>query len=173
MQVTPTTWYSGTPEPDGFKHDIPGAALLVTLNGPAQAMPVETGQFRWTRPTLDVLPGEDVVARIGEALPTVRARDHLVRLAVTGRLPLAKKTALEANLKARGPDFGWFEADVAGLSVDALPEDLDQIDRAGALRQAAEVLMSESLNPGLSQSDRDIASIALARLYALTEEVRA
>jgi len=173
MQVAPTTWYSGTPEPDGFKHDVPGTALSVTLDGLAKVTPVETGQFRWTRPTLDVLPGEDIVARIADAMPTVRARDHLVRLVVTGRLPLAKKTALEADLEAREPDFGWFEADLDGLSVEALPEDLDEIDRAGALRQAAEGLMSESLNPGLNQSDRDIASAALARLYAITQELRA
>lgn len=173
MQVAPTTWYSGTPEPDGFKHDVPGAALLVVLDGPAQVTRVETAQFRWTRPALDLLPGEDVAARLASALPTARARDHLVRLTVTGRLPLADRAALEADLAARIPDFGWFAADMAALSVEALPEDLDQIDRVGALRQAAEVLMSETLDPALTQSDRDIASAALARLYALTQEVRA
>lgn len=173
MQVTPTTWYSGTPEPDGFKHDVPGAALLVMIDGPAKVTRVEVGQFRWTRPTLDVLPGEDVAARIAAALPTVRARDHLVRLVVSGRLPLAERTALDADLKAREPDFGWFEPDLDSLSVEALPEDLDQIDRAGALRQAAEALMAESIDAGLSQSDRDLATSALARLYALAQEVRA
>ena len=122
---------------------------------------------------MDVLPGEDVASSIAAALPTVRARDYLVRLVVTGRLPLAERTALEANLVASKPEFGWFELDVAGLQVQALPEDLDQIDRAGALRQAAEELLDESNDLRLSQSDRDIASSALARLYALTQEVRA
>lgn len=173
MQVTPATWYSGTPEPDGFKHDVPAAALLVTLEGPAQVTRVETAQFRWTRPALDLLPSEDITARLAAALPTARARDHLVRLTVTGRLPLADHAALQADLDARAPDFGWFAADLSALTVEALPEDLDQIDRAGALRQAAEVLLAESGDTGLSQSDRDIASAALARLYALTQEVRA
>lgn len=172
IQVTLATWYSGTPEPDGFKHDVPGAALLVALDGPAQVMRTETAQFRWTRPAFDLLPGEDVAARLAAALPTARARDHLVRLTVTGRLPLAERAALEADFEARAPDFGWFAADLSALSVEALPEDLDQIDRAGALRHAAEVLMVESLNPGLSQSDRDIASAALARLYSLAQAVR-
>jgi len=173
MQVTPATWYSGTPEPDGFKHDTPGAALLVTLDGTAQVARVETAQFRWTRPALDLLPGEDVVGRVAAALPTIRARDHLVRLTVTGRLPLADRAALEADLAARAPDFGWFAGDLAALAVEALPEDLDQIDRAGALRQAAEVLLAEAGDMTLSQTDRDSASAALARLYALTQEVRA
>lgn len=173
MQVTPATWYSGTPEPDGFKHDVPGAALLVTLDGPAQVTRVETAQFRWTRPSLDLLPGEDITARLVAALPATRARDHLVRLTVTGRLPLADRAALEADLDARAPDFGWFAADLSDLAAEALPEDLDQIDRAGALRQAAEVLLAEAGDTDLSQTDRDIASAALARLYALTQEVRA
>lgn len=173
MQVTPNTWYSGTPEPDGFKHDTPGAALMVTLAGSAEVTPVETAQFRWRRPTLDLLPGEDVTARLAAALPQSRARDHLLRLAVTGRLPLADRAALEAGLAARAPDFGWFAADLSALAIEALPEDLDQIDRAGALRQAAEVLLAEAGDTTLSQSDRDTASAALARLYALSQEVRA
>jgi len=173
MRVTPATWYSGTPEPDGFKHDSPGAALLVTLDGPAQAVPVETGHLRWMRPALDLLPGEDVSTRLAAALPQTRARDHLLRLTVTGRLPLAERAALEADLAARAPDFGWFAADLSALAVEALPEDLDQIDRAGALRQAAEVLLAEVGDLTLGQAERDTAAAALARLYALTQEVRA
>lgn len=172
MQVTPATWYSGTPEPDGFKHDVPGTALLVKLDGPAQVTRVETGQFRWARPALDLLPGEDVAARIAAALPTARARDHLVRLTITGRLPLADHAALETDLAARAPDFGWFGADLSALTVEALPDDLDQIDRAGALRQAAEALLAESADMALGQADRDTAAAALARLYVLSQEVR-
>lgn len=173
MQVTPATWYSGTPEPDGFKHDAPGAALLVTLDGPAKVTPIDTAQFRWHRPALDLLSGDDFARRLAAALPQARARDHLVRLTVTGRLPLADRAALEADLAARAPDFGWFAADLSSLAVEALPEDLDQIDRAGALRQAAEVLLAEAGDLSLSQAGRDTASAALARLYALTQEVRA
>ena len=173
MQVTPATWYSGTPEPDAFKHETPGAALVVTLDGPAQVAPVPTGQFRWLRPALDLLPGEDVAARLAAALPAARARDHLVRLTFTGRLPLAERAALEADLAGRAPEFGWFAADLSGLAVEALPEDLDRIDRAGALRQAAEALLAEAGDPALSQADRDTASAALARLYAFSREVQA
>ncbi|MCC7319745.1 MAG: metallophosphoesterase [Rubellimicrobium sp.] len=174
MRVTPATWYSGTPEPDGFKHDAPGAALLVTLDGPVpQVVPVDTAQFRWSRPQLDLLPGEDGTARLAALLPQARARDHLVRLTVSGRLPLAERAALEADLAARAPEFGWFDSDLTALGLEVLPEDLDRIDRAGALRQAAEVLLAEAGDPALARSDRDIAVAALARLHALTQEVQA
>ncbi|MBK1675065.1 DNA repair exonuclease, partial [Ectothiorhodospira shaposhnikovii] len=92
-----------------------------------------------------------------------------LRITVTGRLPLADRAALEAALDARAPDFGWFEADLSALAVEALPEDLDQIDRAGALRQAAQVLLAEAGDAALSQADRETAQAALARLYALTQ----
>lgn len=173
IRVSPTTWYSGTPEPDGFKHDAPGSALLVALDGKVQVTPVDTGQFRWCSPELDLLPGADGTVSLANALPGTRARDHLVRILVTGRLPLADRASLEADLATRAPDYGWFAADLSGLAIEALPEDLDQIDRAGALRQAAEVLMAEAADAALSQSERDTAAGALARLYSLTQEVRA
>lgn len=174
LQVSPTTWYSGTPEPDAFKHQGPGAALLVTLDGPMpQVAPVEVASLCWLRPQIEVLPGEDATARVAALLPKAGARDHLVRLTLKGRLPLAERAALEADLAHRAPDFGWFAADLTALAVEALPEDLDQIDRAGALRQAAEALLAEAGDTSLSQADRDTASSALARLYAFAQEVRA
>ncbi|MBS3981915.1 MAG: metallophosphoesterase [Rhodobacteraceae bacterium] len=173
LQVSPTTWYSGTPEPDAFKHDAQGAALLVTLDGPLpQVAPITVAAFRWLRPQAEVLPGEDPIARIAALLPGSGARDHLVRLTLRGRLPLAKRAAVEADLAHRAPDFGWFSADLTALAVEALPEDLDQIDRAGALRQAAETLLAEAGDTSLSQADRQTASSALARLYAFAQEVR-
>lgn len=171
MSVGPETWYSGTPEPDGFKHDTSAAALIVV---PGQSVTrVETGQFRWCSPQLDLLPGDDPAARLTAALPPARARDHLIRLAVTGRLALSDRAALEAAIANVAPDYGWFSADLARLDVEALPEDLDQIDRAGALRQAAETLLQETRNPALAQADRDLATAALARLYSFAQEVQA
>lgn len=174
MQVTPATWYSGTPEPDGFKHDRAASALLVALEGGLpQVTPVETGQMRWCSPRLDLLSGDDVALRLREALPQTRPRDHLVRLSATGRLPLSDHAALQAHVDRIAPDFGWFRADLSALSVVAQPGDLDQIDRAGALRQAAEMLLAEAADTALSGADRDIATSALARLYALAQEVQA
>jgi DNA repair exonuclease SbcCD nuclease subunit len=174
MQTAPGTWYSGTPEPDSFKHDRAAMALMVSLEGahPAAA-PVETGHFRWHSPRLDLLPGDDAALRLTEALPQTRLRDHLIRLEVTGRLPLSDHAALQQQVDRIAPDFGWFRADLSALTVETLPEDLDQIDRAGALRQAAEMLLAEAADPALPAADRDTASAALSRLYALAQEVQA
>lgn len=175
MQVGPATWYAGTPEADGFKHATAPGALVVTLaaGAPPQVTPVPIGQFAWVRPDLDLLPGEDGAARLTALLPAgALRRNALVRVAPRGRLALAERAALEAALTALAPDFGWFQSDLSGLAADVAPDDLDQIERGGALRRAAEALLAESADPALAQDDRDVAAAALARLYALAQEVQ-
>ena len=177
LPIGPATWYSGTPEGDSFKHMGQASALLVTLKaagaGP-EVIRVPTGSFGWLRPEVDLLPGDDPATRVTGALPPVTGRrDLLVRLALRGRLPLSDLTALRGLMDAGSPDFGWFEADLLALSADARPEDLDQIDQGGALRQAAEALLAESLDPGLASETRAVAATALSRLYALALEVQA
>lgn len=174
MQVNLSTWYSGTPECDGFKHALTPGALLVAVDG-SRAVPqvsvVETGALMWIATSLDLLPGNDVLTRLQDCLPARQVRrDQLIRLAATGRLALAERAAFEAELTRIAPDFGWFASDLAALAVDARPDDLDLIDRAGALRQAAEALMAEACDQSLAQSARDVAASALSRLYAYAQE---
>ncbi|WP_306752856.1 metallophosphoesterase family protein [Paracoccus actinidiae] len=174
MQVNAATWYSGTPEADGFKHAAPCGALLVTLDGTADVRPVETGSMGWQVVSLDLLPGDEPLARLDAALPPLSLRRNLlVRLVATGRLPLADRAALDAAAQAAGPDFGWFRHDLSALATEARPDDLDGIDRAGALRRAAEALLAEAQDPALGAAERDIAASALARLYGLAQEVQA
>jgi DNA repair exonuclease SbcCD nuclease subunit len=176
MQVGPATWYSGTPEADSFKHAQTAGALRISLQGPgavAEVSVAPTGQFGWVAPRLDLLPGDDPLVRLDLSLPATGRRDHLVRLAAEGRLTLAERAALEVGLARVAPDFGWFAADLAALSVEARADDLDQIDRAGALRQAADDLLAEVGDSRLPQAERDVAAAALSRLYALAQEVRA
>ena len=134
---------------------------------------LETGALVWIAASLDLLPGDDVLSRLQDSLPAPQGRrDQLIRLAATGRLALAERAAFEAELARIAPDFGWFTSDLAALAVDARADDLDLIDRAGALRQAAEALMAEASDPSLAQTARDIAASALSRLYAYAQEER-
>lgn len=174
MEVNAATWYSGTPEADGFKHSAACCALLVTLDGTARVRPVETGSMGWQTVTLDLLPGDDPLARLDGALPLpMMRRNLLVRLVATGRLPLSDRAALDAAAQAAAPDFGWFGHDLSGLATEARPDDLDGIDRAGALRQAAEALLAEAGDGDRSAAERAVAASALSRLYALAQEVGA
>ena len=84
---------------------------------------------------------------------------------------MAERTLLESAVRAVQEDFGWFEADFTGLTIHHDVTDLDGIDRAGALRRAAEALWDEAQNPALSEEEREIAAAALSRLYVLASEV--
>ncbi|MBW7921113.1 MAG: DNA repair exonuclease [Rubellimicrobium sp.] len=176
-RIGPATWYSGTPEADGFKHDDAPGALVVRIDAPGAPVQVtvtETGQFRWQRLSLPLLPGEDAPARLAALLPPAAGRrDTLLRVEADGRLHLAGRAALEAALAAHAPDFGWFEADLARLRVEVETGDLDLIDRGGALRQAADSLLAEAADDTLGPDARAVAEMALARLYAFVLEVQA
>ena len=173
MQVTTTTWYSGTPEADSFKHPQAASALLVAIEGPgavAQVSVVETGAFRWLAPRMDLLPGDGCVTRMHATLPAEHVRrNQLVSLVATGRLTLAERAALDVELARVAPDFGWFASDLGAVAIETRPDDLDLIDRAGALRQAAEALLAESTDPAMPQAAREVAANALSRLYAFAQ----
>lgn len=175
VEIDPRTRYSGTPEPDRFKHDRPGEALFVALDGPSvvpQVTPLATGSFAWRTLALDLLDGEDAMARLDALWPEARLRRHtLARIVATGRTRLAERTALGAAVENAMPDFAFLELDDGGLATECEAGDLDAIDRAGALREAAEALLSEAEDAARSVADREIARGALARLYAYAQAV--
>lgn len=175
LQIDPRTHYSGTPEPDRFKHDRPGAALLVEIET-ATALPrvtaLATAAFSWTSLEVHLLSGDDPAAALAALLPPPpERRQVLARILATGSASLAGRTALAAAAQAAGPDFASLELDTEGLASEHEADDLDGIDRAGALREAADALLREAEDAARSQPDREIARAALARLYALSQNV--
>lgn len=173
VEIDARTRYSGTPEPDRFKHDRPGEALLVSLDGPSalpQVTPLETGSFAWRTFALDLLDGDDAVGRMASLLPEARLRrQSLVALAARGRVRLEGRSALAAAVENVRPDFAFLDFDDEGLSTECEASDLDAIDRAGALREAADALLAESADAGRPAEDREVARAALARLYAYAQ----
>ena len=174
VEIDSRTRYSGTPEPDRFKHDRPGEALLVDLAGPG-APPVvtalETASFAWRSCDLHLLDGDDPPAALDALLPPSRARRQtLARVVATGRGRLSARAALAEAIAHSAPDFAFLELDDAGLIAECEAEDLDAIDRAGALREAANALLSEAGDESRSADDRELARAALARLYSYARE---
>lgn len=175
VEIDPRTRYSGTPEPDRFKHDRPGEALLVSIEG-AAALPdvtvLETGTFSWRTLALDLLDGEDAVALMQSLLPEARARRQvLVTLVAGGLARLEARAALARAVENARPDFAWLSFDDAALATECDAGDLDAIDRAGALREAADALLAEAGDTARSAEEREIARAALGRLYAYAQVV--
>jgi DNA repair exonuclease SbcCD nuclease subunit len=174
LRVNERTWYSGTPEPDRFKHDMPGQALVVEIEAPGAApkvTPVRTGQFLWQSLTLDVLADEDPAERLKQSLDGLDDRRNLlVRLAAIGRAGLESRAALAEAAEDIRPDFALMSYDDGGLAIDHNPGDLDAIAQTGALRQAADALLYEAQSAETSGEDARIAEKALARLYSLSRD---
>jgi DNA repair exonuclease SbcCD nuclease subunit len=175
VAVNERTHYSGTPEPDRFKHDKPGQALLVSIAGSGavpEITPVETASFAWRTLPLHLLSGDDSAAAFAALLPAgPLRRQSVLRIAATGRVRLGGRTALAAAVASAMPEFAHLELNEDELAIDCESEDLDLIDRAGALREAAQALLAESTDEMLSTSERNTAREALVRLFTYCEAI--
>lgn len=169
VEVDPRTRYSGAPEPDRFKHNHPGKALLVSIAASSalpDVTPLATASFAWRTLELHLLDRDDPGPVLQTLLPEARhRRQTLARVKATGRSRLPARTALTQAIGNATPDFAFLELDDAGLITECEMEDLDQIDRAGALREAADTLLAEAGDESRSAAERENARAALARLY--------
>ncbi len=178
VRVGDKTCYPGTPERDGFTHSGRGGCLGVTLTAPG-AVPlvevIETGRFFWSDAPLALVPGQDAAAAFAALLPPDRAarRDHLTRIRATGRATLAEQAALSAAATDAAADFAYLALDLSALATEVEAADLDAIDRAGALRLAADRLRDRAADPALDGETRRVATAALNRLYGYLHEERA
>ena len=177
LRVNARTWYSGTPEPDRFKHDTPGQALIVEIEASGsepRVAPVPTGKFYWKNMALDLIADEDPTERLTRSMASVEDRRNvLLELAAIGRVGLDAKAAIAHAAREIGPDFALMKYDDTALAIEHRPDDLDVIDRAGALRQAADALLAEAVDSTVSSDTARIAERALSRLHAYGLEYEA
>jgi DNA repair exonuclease SbcCD nuclease subunit len=177
LRIAGRTWYSGTPERDGFRHGGPGVCLAVTLaapGAPPEVSTVPTGRFTWTDHALPLVPGQDSGAALLALLdpdPAVR-RDHLIQIRVTGRATLAEQAALRGAASAVEPEFCHFRLETDGLATEFETADLDRIDQAGALRLAADRLRARAEDASRDSASRRASAAALNRLYSYLKDDR-
>lgn len=169
------THYSGTPEPDRFKHNRPGTALSVSIaerGAPPVVETVETGSFRWSSPSLHLLPDQPADTALAGILPPgPDRRQTLLRLLVAGRAAIAQRMALETAIAHAAPEFALLDAGFDGLETEIEAADIEAIDHSGALRVAAEALLERSADSALSVQERAVAEAALRRLFAFAQQV--
>ena len=175
VSVNDRTYYSGTPEPDRFKHGRPGQAMLVSIEE-AGAIPevraVDTGSFLWQDLSLHLLPQDVCTDSLASLLPTgTKRRQTLLRIAASGRIKIDDRIALAAAVAHAVPEFAYLELDDSALETVCESDDLDLIDRGGALRNAAEALLAQSKDEQLPLTERQIARSALIRLFSYCEKI--
>ena len=175
IRVSANTWYSGTPEPDSFKHAHAGTALAVSLAGAGAAPdvnPVRTGTIHWQRLAFDLMPQDDVTELVAGRMPPLDLRrDTLFHMDVQGRLGVQQVQQLRLGLERAAPDFLNLTYDLGAVRLEHNTSDLDAIDPSGgALRQAAEALALRAQDADLSAADRQIAASALSQLFSFVAE---
>ncbi|WP_207764939.1 hypothetical protein [Hyphococcus luteus] len=145
----------------------------MTLEGPG-APPtveeVETGAFLWINTELPLLPNTDCARALEAVLPDEGRRDILIRVRATGWASLQQQADLRQAAARLGPDFAHFDFDTNMLGTTYDDADLDDIDKAGALRLAANRLKEGTESETLSAEERAVSAGALARLYAYVKE---
>lgn len=167
-KINDKVWYCGTHETDAFDVDGGGQALLVEIESADAApvvTPVETGHYRWATFREQINSREDIdtlasaLRGSGDDLNRV-----LVHLSVEGAVSLQDRQYFEEQIVEQvAAAFCYLRVDDTRLFPNPTEEDLDQIDRGGFVRTAADVLKQKSGDT--SDPDHEVAALALQRLY--------
>jgi DNA repair exonuclease SbcCD nuclease subunit len=172
-RISDRVWYSGTPEPDGFRDNEPGHVLAVTIDG-AGAVPkverVATAHFTWLRRQhrLERVDGLAPLEAEVDAFGSSASR-NLMALALEGLVTLGDFALIEQRLAKLAPQLFHLQSDTDALKTEAATADLDALG-AGVLGTAAQRLRAAS---ELSGEDAATAQRALRMLFALARRAEA
>jgi hypothetical protein len=167
-KINDKVWYSGTHEIDAFDVEGGGQALCVEIEGAGAApvvTPIEIGHYHWMTFRQQINSREEIDALVA----TLRGSGEdlsrtLVRLLVEGTVSLQDRQYFEEQVIERASAaLCYLQVDEARLFPNPSEEDLDQIDRGGFVRTAADILRQKAEN--ISDPDHEVAVLALQRLY--------
>jgi DNA repair exonuclease SbcCD nuclease subunit len=170
MRISDRVWYSGTPEPDGFRDNEPGHALVVRVNGtgtPAVER-IATAHFTWMQGRLGLESADglrEIEAEV-DALGAAAAR-RLIALKLEGAVALQHYAEIEQRLARLGPRLFHLEYDVSALTTFAADTDLEAMGSA-VLGTVARRLKARAEGGG---DDAAVAARALRKLFALSRRI--
>lgn len=165
LQINDRTFYSGTPEVDGFGRDEPGNVIVAEIDaGTAPHVErVETGRFRWLTRQWDINGAEDFALSLQMLRQAGDLDRTLVSLTLKGSTALAERIAILHDLhEGLAHELRWLGVSADQLIVRPTEDDLAQIDVQGTLAAAAATLQAQVAEGGAGAT---LASAALERLY--------
>lgn len=160
--------YSGTPEPDRFKANEAGNALLVDIPAPG-ATPtltvLPTAQFRWQ--TVEVhLQVESDLDRLMTQLNGLQSHE-VIQLVVSGQIGLHGHQQLLQRIGAAEARVRHLQADLTGLQLIPSDDDIARLQADGYLAEVIAELRAEALTDG-GHTSQDALTILAAELMART-----
>ncbi|MEO8130226.1 MAG: DNA repair exonuclease [Bryobacteraceae bacterium] len=162
FQVTPNTWYSGTPEPDGFQQQHSGQALLVEIDAAGSTpriQKLQTGTYRWRRLKVDFRSVESELAAQGEPFGNL-----VIGMRVEGAISLRERAELDEVIHRWEARVKLLRANLAPLTSVPTDADFDELGRQGFVGNIVERL--RAIQRDAQHPDHALAGAALQRLYA-------
>lgn len=166
-RIDDRTWYSGTPEPDRFKDNDPGFALLVELDGPGaipQVTRLETARHAWRSASHIITVPSDVDAFVAR-LTEVRAGDVL-DVRVSGRVDLNGLSRVREALERTDAAVRSLLADISSLRLEPTEDDIARLNADGYLGETLSVLrtLQGGTDPAVDTAVADRALMIFAGL---------
>lgn len=168
LQVGTRTWYSGTPEQDRFKGNVPGYTLEVDIPGPGATPEViqhKVGRFQWQELAADLRLASDLEG-LAERLSAWKESD-VIRLRLAGQLDLDAHARLELILGTAHGRTRSLEVDRSGLRITPTAEDLQSLKADGYLGEVVTNLKARQ-----EGSDGEASAIATQALVELASLLR-
>ncbi|MCG7199741.1 DNA repair exonuclease [Marinobacter pelagius] len=140
-EINERTWYSGTPEPERFRNNDAGYALVVTIPEPGAVPEItshEIARYRWHqwRETLSVPSDLDRLIERMEELPETSVLD--IRL--DGAITLEGLQRLDHALSLAEARFRSVACDRASLQLEPTEDDIASLHADGYLGDVIEEL---------------------------------
>ncbi|UZD67700.1 metallophosphoesterase family protein [Marinobacter sp. AN1] len=162
-QIDERTWYCGTPEPERFRNNETGQALVVNVAEPGErpeVTQVSTGRYEWHqwRETLAVDSDLDQLLERLLALP----ESSVVDLRLDGSVTLVGEEKLLRALSIAEARFRSIQCDRSGLHLEPTEDDIADLKADGYVGEVVEALRTKQ-----QEEDSDVAREALAILAGL------
>lgn len=168
IQIGPSVWYSGTPEPDHAGSQEAGQALVVEIPGPGAPAKVTShvvGSYRWLtieHQLSDSGDLQDLETRI-RRLPDLSTT--ILRLRLKGTLELSGRVELDRRLSDVEAAMFHLDVDNTGLAIRPSAADLEMIDFDGVLRHVADKLKALADDLPAESGEKRRAEDALIELF--------
>ncbi|MDR6890352.1 MULTISPECIES: metallophosphoesterase family protein [Variovorax] len=166
-RIDARTWYAGTPEPDRFKDNGSGQALLVDIATPGaepQVTQLAVGRFRWRSIAATLQVGSDADALIAQLEP-LDAHD-VAELRVHGKVDVAGLQRLQEAIGRAEARARHLQADLAALRLVPTDEDIAGLQADGYLGEVV-----QELRDAQASSDSNEARVAQDAMALLAAEL--
>ncbi len=169
-QIDARTWYSGTPEPERFKDNDPGHALIVDITTPGaepDVTPHLIGQHRWIKHRHEFAVASDLDALLRWL--DERPEASVIDLALSGHLDLAAHHRLQQALARASGRQRVLEVNDEDLRVEPTDDDLAELKADGYVAEAIADLREQQAGDEHPETAREALVILAQRLREQAE----